>query len=142
MDAWSNKWRAIRSLNIMEKQTSSTVVPQGVKGIIWIAAPIEGTRSIKDLGDVSLEGFGAARLITRELRMEPNSSESELLTRKIESESSDQKSEAASKDFAEEGQIRLRCDHAGALVIPFTTTPDALGPEVREQAITFANKMT
>jgi multimeric flavodoxin WrbA len=32
----------------------------------------------------------------------------------------------------------LKCDHAGALVVPFTTTPDALGEEVREQAWAFA----
>jgi multimeric flavodoxin WrbA len=35
----------------------------------------------------------------------------------------------------------LKCDHAGALVIPFTTTPDRLDDRVREQAHAFASRL-
>jgi multimeric flavodoxin WrbA len=36
----------------------------------------------------------------------------------------------------------LKCDYAGALVIPFTSTPDALGSEIKDQATAYAHKMT
>ncbi|MFC1835818.1 flavodoxin family protein [Thermodesulfobacteriota bacterium] len=36
----------------------------------------------------------------------------------------------------------LKCRHAGSLIIPFTTTPDALGDGVKEQAVAFAQRLT
>lgn len=36
----------------------------------------------------------------------------------------------------------LQCDHKGALVVPFTTTPDALGEEVMQRAADFAQQLT
>ena len=35
----------------------------------------------------------------------------------------------------------LQCDHAGTLVIPFTSAPDALGEQVQEQARAFAQQL-
>ncbi|MBI5568376.1 MAG: flavodoxin family protein [Desulfomonile tiedjei] len=36
----------------------------------------------------------------------------------------------------------LGCDHAGTLVAPFMTSPDAIGGHVKEQAVAFAGKLT
>ncbi len=35
----------------------------------------------------------------------------------------------------------LQCDYAASLVIPFTSKPDALGDEVRQQARAFAGQL-
>lgn len=35
----------------------------------------------------------------------------------------------------------LQSTHTGALVIPLTTTPDAMGDDVREQAVSFAHRI-
>ena len=35
----------------------------------------------------------------------------------------------------------LKSHHLGAMVIPYTTTPDAMGEDVRDQAIAFARKI-
>jgi multimeric flavodoxin WrbA len=36
----------------------------------------------------------------------------------------------------------LTADHAGELLVPFCTAPEAMGPDIRDQAIEFANRVT
>jgi len=35
----------------------------------------------------------------------------------------------------------LKCDYRGTLVVPFTTTPDALGDEIRQGAAVYAHRI-